>query len=173
MFLFKLLRASLFKVVIHGITAHYYFLLSDWPRDWSLSLLGTWEVLMIKSTGCWYWLFTQTKLCNYVSTGNTFASWETPFTQPPVAWSYYSTFTNAAQGVSVLVSHFMLVSVTLARDGRYDVLNCLIFQKPFILLGVYIPPPYFSTVFLKIFRSVASYLHIPCIWLGDFNCAWS
>lgn len=86
-------------------------------------------------------------------------------------------FHKQARGVSVLVHrkfHFQLLSVTLDRNGTYVLLNCLycISQTPFLLIGVYIPPPYSSNVIKEMLECIASYPHIPCIWLGDFNCPW-
>lgn len=95
--------------------------------------------------------------------------------RPWLGWSYHSTFSNAARGVSVLIHHriqFQLLLVTLDRDGRYVILNCLIFQNPFMLIEVYIPPPYSSTGIQAILENIALYPFIPCIWLGDFNCPW-
>lgn len=94
---------------------------------------------------------------------------------PWLGWSYYSTFTNMAWGVSIFIHHripFQLASMMLDRDSRFIILNCLIFQKHFLIIGVYIPPPNSSTVIREILDYVASYPHIPCVWLGDFNCLW-
>lgn len=82
--------------------------------------------------------------------------------RPWIGWS--------GLGVSILIHcriYFRLLSVTLDRDGRYVLLHCLLFQKPFILIGVYIPPPYSSAVVQEILESVVSFSHTPCIWLGE------
>lgn len=95
--------------------------------------------------------------------------------RPWLGWSYHSTYTNAARGVSILIHrrvHFKLVSVTLDKEGRFVLLNCIIFQQPFLIVGIYIPPPYSSSVVQEVLANLASHPCTPCIWLGDFNCPW-
>lgn len=36
------------------------------------------------------------------------------------------------------------------RDGGYVTLNGLIFQKPYLLIGAYVPPPYSTAVIREI-----------------------
>lgn len=61
-----------------------------------------------------------------------------------VSAHYHAPYSNYARGVSVLVHRslpFQLIDVKLDPGGRYIILHALISEIPYVLVGIYLPPP--------------------------------
>lgn len=57
---------------------------------------------------------------------------------------YHSTYSNFARGVNILVLKtlpFKLPDLVLDPDGRFVLVHALIHNLPWVLVGLYLPPP--------------------------------
>lgn len=54
-------------------------------------------------------------------------------------------------------------------EGRYICLYCKIYHRCFVLVALYIPPPYSCSVFKKVLPFLTKYPNVPGIIVGDYN----
>lgn len=92
--------------------------------------------------------------------------------RPWLGHYFHSTYSSHSRGVSVLVHRqipFICTSSLIDADGRYVCLACSVYRVHFILIALYIPPPYSGEVLKKVLTFIASLPVAPILVMGDFN----
>lgn len=89
-----------------------------------------------------------------------------------IGHSFHSTHSGYSRGVSVLIHRnivFQSMHVRIDHEGRYVCLRCKLFSRPFLIIALYIPPPYNSAVLREVMTFVDGFPGVPILMLGDFN----
>lgn len=89
-----------------------------------------------------------------------------------IGQAYHSTYSTHARGVSVLVHKnipYTCHRVKVDSEGRYVCILCTIYSQLLILVAIYIPPPYSSTIFKEILTFLDPSPGTPVLLVGDFN----
>lgn len=89
---------------------------------------------------------------------------------------YHTSYSNYARGVSVLVYRslsFQLVDIKTDPGGRYVLVHALIAGSPYIIVGVYLPPPSDITLLHTLMQTVIQYDVSKVLVVGDFNLVMS
>lgn len=90
--------------------------------------------------------------------------------RPWIGWAYHSTYTSHSRGVTFLIAkstHFELRGSEVDPLGRYVFLHAVIYGEPILILALYVPPPFNSSLLSESFGFMALYPATPAIWLGD------
>lgn len=89
-----------------------------------------------------------------------------------VGWDCHSFHSNYSRGVSILVHRnlpFVCLDKVVDDEGRYICVHCTIFHLQYVLVVIYVPPPYNCSVLKKVLTFLAKYPNVPSIVMGDFN----
>lgn len=93
---------------------------------------------------------------------------------PWVGWAYHSAYTSHCRGVTVLIAksiHFELQGSRIDPFGSFVFLHVVVYVEPMLILAMYIPPPFNSTLISEGLGYMALFPAVTAIWLGDFNIA--
>ena len=85
---------------------------------------------------------------------------------------YHATGSVYSRGVSILIkrdTQFSPLDVKTDPEGRFVFILCSLYGTKCILAGLYIPPPYSSSLLKVLADYVAKYPGVPAMVLGDFN----
>lgn len=92
--------------------------------------------------------------------------------KPWVQWSLHSTYSTYSRGVSLLVHRSLRWEVGLVQkdpEGRYVFVHAWIDSLPYVLLGLYLPPPANLSVLHQAARFAAQFPSATLLCFGDFN----
>lgn len=92
--------------------------------------------------------------------------------RPWVGWAFHSTHTSHSRGISVLIAktvHFELCELHTDPQGRFIFISAKLHGEPFLILAVYVPPPFSTSILLEGISFIAKYPTAQTIWMGDFN----
>lgn len=85
---------------------------------------------------------------------------------------YHSVYSSYSRGVSILVRRGLTFSgrdVSIDKLGCFIFLYCLIEGRPFVIVNLYIPPPFRMDVLLQLVGYMEDKEGVPVIVVGDFN----
>lgn len=92
--------------------------------------------------------------------------------KPWVGYHYHVTHSSFSRGVSILVLKtlpFKLLDLALDPGGRYVVLHALLHNVPWVIVGLYLPPPSSLQILNQITAKIAEFSTENVVILGDFN----
>lgn len=91
--------------------------------------------------------------------------------KPWVGYHYYSTHSNFARGVSVLLKSlpFQLLDLAPDTDGRYVIIHAKIYSLTWTIVGLYLPPPASLLLLNQITSKMAEFASDNNVIRGDFN----
>lgn len=92
--------------------------------------------------------------------------------KPWVGYHYHSTYSTFSRGVSILILKtlpFRLLDLALDPNGRFVVIHALIHHVPWVIVGLYLPPPASLQVLNQITAKIAEFSTENVVLLGDFN----
>lgn len=92
--------------------------------------------------------------------------------RPWIGWTFHSTHTSHARGVSILVAkslQFEICDIITDLQGKYIFMHVKIYGEPFLLLAFYVPSPFSATIIVEGLIYMSRYPNVQTIWLGDFN----
>lgn len=92
--------------------------------------------------------------------------------KPWVGYHYHSTHSTFSRGVSILILKtlpFRLLDLALDPEGRFVVLHALLYNVPWVIVGLYLPPPASLHVLNQITGKIAEFHTENVLLLGDFN----
>lgn len=92
--------------------------------------------------------------------------------KPWIQRAIHATYSTYARGVSILISKAIACTihqVVTDPGGRYVAVSLEIYNHKFLLVNIYMPPP-FQVKFLYDFMvTLAPFLHLPVLIMGDYN----
>lgn len=92
--------------------------------------------------------------------------------RPWIQWSLHTTHTSYSHGVSFLVHRsvkWKLGTVQRDPEDRFLFIQAWIDCQPYVLIGLYLPPPAPISILYDAARFAANFPHSRVICMGDFN----
>lgn len=84
----------------------------------------------------------------------------------------HSTYSTYARGVSILISKTIACTIhQVISDpgGRYVVVSLEVCNQKFLLVNIYLPPPFQVKLLYDLMVQLAPFLHMPMLLMGDYN----
>ena len=95
--------------------------------------------------------------------------------KPWIQWSIHSSYSTYARGVSLLVHRsvpWKCFQKKVDPEGQYVFVQAQVYDIPFVILGIYNPPPATLSVIKEAMLFASLYPEALVLCLGDFNLLW-
>lgn len=95
--------------------------------------------------------------------------------KPWIQRAFHASYSTYARGVTILISKsFPCVMEHVHTDpqGKYVLIVFTVWGVRYIVVGVYIPPPFSSSTLYTILEKITPYCPARLLLMGDFNAFW-